>query len=329
MVEGLLALLSVGAAGIPMVGFLVIMVLLDRYDREPWWLVAVTMAWGALGAVVVGVTGSLVLSVPVAFLASPEAADLAGIAFIAPLAEEPAKALILIFIAMSRHFDNATDGFVYGAAAGLGFGMTENLMYFVGAAVEGSVGAWIGVVVVRTLFTAMMHACATSVVGAAIGWTRFRPWSWKLVAVPIGLMIAMGIHFLWNGPLALASVVESGGWLASVAYLLFPLEFLLLFAVYQVCLWQESQMIRRELTLEANAGTLPAEHVEPMGSWWRRLRSSGWLPEGVDAGEYLRAATRLAFSRDHLRLRPGDDVSAREADDARARIKTLLTDSGS
>ena len=51
---------------------------------------------------------------------------------IAPLIEEPAKALCLLALYRSREFDNATDGFVYGAAAGLGFGMTENFFYFGG-----------------------------------------------------------------------------------------------------------------------------------------------------------------------------------------------------
>ena len=49
---------------------------------------------------------------------------------LAPLIEEPTKAIILFAIVRSRHFDNTTDGFVYGAAAGLGFAMTENFMYF-------------------------------------------------------------------------------------------------------------------------------------------------------------------------------------------------------
>ena len=60
-------------------------------------------------------------------------AAMVGPVLVAPLVEEPCKALFLAYVIWNRHFDNMTDGFVYGAAAGLGFGMTENLLYFVSA----------------------------------------------------------------------------------------------------------------------------------------------------------------------------------------------------
>lgn len=322
--ELLLVLLSVGAAGIPMVGLLVVMVLLDRYDREPWWLVGLTFAWGAIGAILFAVIGSTVALVPIEIVVSEGAADVAGIVLIAPLIEEPAKALVLPFVALTRHFDNATDGFVYGAAAGLGFGMTENFVYFAGAAFEGDAFSWFILVVVRTLFTALMHACATSIVGAAIGATRYRSWALRLTFVPLALMAAMGVHMLWNGPLAAAGVLDGDGTVALVSYVVFPLEFVALFGIYQACLWGESRLIRRELATEAEAGTLPSAHVAKMGSWWARIRPGGWLPEGIDRKAYLRAATLLAFRRHQLSLSPEHDRVRREADELRQQIRQLL-----
>ncbi len=322
--ELFLVALSVFAAGIPMLSFVVIMVLLDRYEREPWWLVGLTFGWGAFGAVVIAVVGSLLLAVPITAAVGAQGADVAGTIFVAPFVEEPAKALILVVIAATRYFDGPTDGFVYGAAAGLGFGMTENFMYFAVVAVEGSVGPWVGVVVVRTLFTAMMHACATSVVGAIVGYAKFRPFRQGLVLVPLGLLAAMAIHAAWNGPLALEAVAHTGGALTLVAYVVFPIEFVILFGIYQWCLWSESRMIRLQLGDEAAAGTLPKAHVEPIGSWMARLRSSSWLPEGVEASEYIQAATLLAFRRHQLGLHPGDPTLRKDVEALRSRVRELL-----
>ena len=50
MLHLILILLSVLAAGVPMIGYLLLMRWLDRYEREPLTLVAAAFAWGAIGA---------------------------------------------------------------------------------------------------------------------------------------------------------------------------------------------------------------------------------------------------------------------------------------
>ncbi len=321
MLEAVLTFLSVGAAGVPMIGFLIVMVLLDRYEREPFWLVSLAFLWGAIGAVIIAVVGSLVFMLPLAFVASEQTAELATTIFVAPLVEEPAKALGVALIALSRHVDGATDGFVYGAAAGLGFGMTENGMYFIAAATEGDAALWAGTVFVRTVFTAMMHACATSIVGAALGAARYRGWGTRLLWVPAALVAAMAVHALWNGPLALDGGTGFG---SAFAFLLFPAEFGVLFGIYQLCLLGEARIIKRELTAEAADGLLPRVHVGSIASWRARLRTSSWLPEGVDPKEYLEAATLLAFRRRQLELKPGDARIQADIETLRGRIRIAL-----
>ena len=44
-----------------------------------------------------------------------------NVAIGAPITEEPAKALILVLLIRAKRFNNICDGFVFGAAAGLGF----------------------------------------------------------------------------------------------------------------------------------------------------------------------------------------------------------------
>ena len=104
----------------------------DLYDREPLWLIGGAFLWGALGGVLI----AIVLQIPIDLVLSMLIDDRklvmqVAAAVVAPLTEEPGKALILFLMVRSRHFDNMSDGFVFGAAAGLGFGMTENAKYFI------------------------------------------------------------------------------------------------------------------------------------------------------------------------------------------------------
>lgn len=307
----LLVLLSMACAVLPILAFLLVVWWMDRYEREPLWLVAMVFAWGAVGGIMLGLFVSLLLQAPLGLVLSAEQASAFSTVFIAPLAEEPAKALVLFAVYFSRQFDNTTDGFVYGAAAGLGFGMTENFMYFVGAAAEGDVAGWAGTVLIRTLYSALMHAGASSMIGAALGFMKFRGPLTKLVALPTAFCMAMGMHALWNGLLTLADLQGNAG-LAAANLLLFPLEFFALVVVLQLCLLDESRTILRELAPEVERGLIPAAHLRVLSSYLKRGRR-GWLERGVDHHAYVHAATTLAF-RKHQALRwPGhldEDVAA-------------------
>jgi RsiW-degrading membrane proteinase PrsW (M82 family) len=321
----LLVLASVFCASIPMFFFLLTVWWLDRYDREPVWLVGLTFLWGAVGAVGLAIVGSLVLMVPLNMVLSSQWASSAGAVFIAPLVEEPMKAAILLLVMLSRHFDNTTDGFVYGAAAGLGFGMTENFLYFTGVAMSGSVIAWCLTVVIRTFFSAVMHAVATSIVGACLGAAKFRPFYFKILLVPLGLAVAMTVHGIWNGLLTADDLMRAGGALAGLDLLLFPLEFIVVFVVFQICLLDEHYTIKRELTEEARMGTIPLEHVKHLASYFRR-GFRFWHSRQIPHGAYIKAATRLALRRHQSRYagswsRP---FYTQEVERWRAEIRRLL-----
>jgi hypothetical protein len=222
---------------------------------------------------------------------------------VAPLVEEPTKAFFLFLVARSRHFDNMTDGFVYGAAAGLGFGMTENFLYFTSVGATSDVPAWVGTVVVRTLYSALMHASATSVIGAALGFAQFRGWLTWLFVVPFGFAIAVTIHALWNGFITADAAVQSGIF-TLIDFVAFPLEFLSIFFVFQVCLWEEKRTITKELADEARAGLLPYEHVAILSSFLKRSRAR-WLEPGINRVSYVRTATTLAFRKNQERRLTG------------------------
>jgi RsiW-degrading membrane proteinase PrsW (M82 family) len=271
------------------------------------WLIALTFLWGAVGGVIGAIVGSLLLDLGAQIFVLPVASMLGGdtdtigtvigTVVIAPIVEEPSKALFLLYVMWNRHFDNMTDGFVYGAAAGLGFGMTENLVYVLG--VSGDAALWGTTVIVRTFYSAVMHATATAIVGASLGLARFRGCLALVVSGVLGLALAMAVHGVWNGLLVYGQIADTT--MPYVADLvLFPLEVATVLLVSQICLADEACTIRRELGEEAARGTLPAEHPPILASTIRRL-FHGWLPPGVDQRRYVRAATALAMRRKQVR----------------------------
>ena len=100
MLVFLLVALSVLAATIPMFTFLGVVWWLDRYDREPIWMVALTFFWGAFGGAGLSLLGNTSLHLLIAGLLGAEQAEWMGPVLVAPLIEEPTKALVLLLVAM-------------------------------------------------------------------------------------------------------------------------------------------------------------------------------------------------------------------------------------
>ena len=289
-----LIFLSIFLASIPTFIYLGITWWLDRYEREPVWLVLLVFIWGAVGGVLFGALISLIFTVPINLAFGNHAAQVAGAVFVAPIIEEGTKGLILLMIVWNRNFDNTTDGFVYGAATGLGFAMVENFLYFSIGALSGDVATWFGMVFMRTLFTAPMHALASSCFGAMLGYAKFnRSAAAWLIFPPLGLGLGMTIHFLWN-LFAIASEEFQSGVPLLLSVLIISGEFLLIFVVFQLSIISESRLIRRELEKEAAAGLIPPHHLQFIPYYFKRFQN-GWLPPWVSKRSYLARTTELAF----------------------------------
>ena len=311
-----MTLISLVVAVATMVGYLAIVWWLDRYDREPIGLLLANFLWGALGAILLSLASGLVVQQGVEKVFHgilPE--KLSGAIITAPIVEEPTKGVFFFFTAINRRFDNITDGAVYGAAIGLGFGMTENFFYYLSAA---SMNEWAALVVIRTLFSAVMHCMSTATLGAFVGLAKFRPIGQKLALVPSGLLIAMFIHFAWNVSVSFAATAVFG--------LIFVLlGVILTFGLFQLSLSLENRMIRRELSEEVENGLIPAEHLEYLPFASRRKRS-GWCPSHVDRRKYIQLATELAFRKDQSRRCPSKnrDSYLAEVESLRGRLSPVL-----
>jgi len=327
MLALILLALSAMFATLPMCLLLALVWWMDRYEREPIALLVASFIWGATGAILFSlVSGAVVTEVlQQLFLPDLNSSDLGfavRTAFIAPLTEEPSKALIFAPLLFTRQFDNMTDGFVYGAAVGLGFGMVENFLYFAGTLDD--VGTWVLTVIIRTLFSATGHAVFTSVVGASLGLAAFRGPGWVLFSLIVGMSCAIGMHGIWNGMLNLTAIYDEPGFSAA-GFLLAILEFTVAFVIFEVCIFNEGRTVRRELTEEAKEGLIPLEHARILGQWWGR-QSKRWLAPHVPHHRYVEATTLLAVRRRQVRLlgpraRPRD---VQEVDVLRTAIRAML-----
>nr|MBA3824510.1 PrsW family intramembrane metalloprotease [Ktedonobacterales bacterium] len=124
---------------IPAAGTTALIVLIDRYEREPWYLLLCAFLWGAVIAIPPAffIENSLNLAIAgLPFDLLPRIwADVSQSALFglnAGLTEEAVKGaglLVLLYIVRDK-FENITDGILYGAIIGAGFAMIENIAYF-------------------------------------------------------------------------------------------------------------------------------------------------------------------------------------------------------
>src|SRR5690606_32361043 len=123
------------AAFIPTIVYISIVYWADQYEKEPFWLLSAAFLWGAVPSIIFAYIFNTTLSLPIyLILGESYAADAATATLIAPIVEESFKGIILlgIFVLWRHEIDSPLDGIIYGAMVGLGFGMVENVYYFIG-----------------------------------------------------------------------------------------------------------------------------------------------------------------------------------------------------
>lgn len=274
------------AAFIPIAFYLFFVWKFDRFDREPVGLYLKHFLWGAVGAIILALAGSYLFSFFLSFsITNPELRHRTETILVAPFVEEITKGMFLLFTISNRKFDNITDGIVYGGAIGLGFGMTENFTYFLtyGKTFEN----WLMLVLVRTSFTAVMHCVATASFGALLGFAKFKPLIFKIILPPVGLALAMFIHFAWNFSVSFSQTSLLGFLFLSGSIIIFIVSF-------KLAVKSDARIIFRELYDEAEHEVLPIEHVTILSSIQREQK--GWIDERIRKA-YIKVATALAFRK--------------------------------
>lgn len=280
----MLILFSAIASVIPMSFYLYLIWKFDRYDREPFKFVLVNYLWGALGAILFALVGSIIITGLISFfLRDKELLSHFGAVLVAPFIEEITKGFFLLITISSKKFDNITDGIVYGGAIGLGFGMTENFLYFL--AFRESVAEWLMLVIIRSLFSAVMHCVSTATLGVFLALGKFKSGTMKLILSFSGFIFAMIIHAIWNFTVSFERT-------APIGFVFMIFSIILFFIIYNTSIKRERILIYNELKDET--GLIPESHLDILSSPKREQK--GWLDEGLRK-TYIKAATSLAFRK--------------------------------
>jgi len=162
----------------------------DRGHKEP-----IGALWGAFGFGVLGMVAALIIEPLVVSksivdqTAGLPLSQVAVGALLIGLIEESCKFIPLaFFIYHKRYFDEHTDGVLYFAIAGLGFGLPENIFY--------SLGYGAGVGVTRLVMTVLFHSATTALAGYYLARHKLdRTPLWTVVAA---LVTAMLLHALYD-----------------------------------------------------------------------------------------------------------------------------------
>ncbi len=258
----------------PLAIYLWIPRLIDRYDPEPWWALALVLGWGAIAAC--GVAATVNTGVEVAateITGGKEFGQIAGVCFSAPIVEEGMKgmAVLGVFYFLRREFDGVVDGVIYATFVALGFAATENIIYYANAVKSDPNGNVLAVTfLLRGVLAPWGHPLYTSMTGIGFGIARetHRPWL-RWMAPIFGYCAAMFLHCMWNT----ASTISGFLFL-----LMLPLWLLFVAAFIGILIWlvvRKGKIIRMHLQDEVLLGTLTPQELALVTS------AVGGMLEGV------------------------------------------------
>ena len=295
----------------------------DRFEPEPWWLIFAAFVWGALFATLGGgISSSIAQAFTSALLdASPEAMDVVGATVFAPVFEETFKgsgvALIALISALGlRELDGPLDGAIYGGVVGLGFTLTEDILYVANQFATSGLGGFVVLLFLRTVLLGLSHCTFTACTGLGFGIaTEAKSWFVKIAAPVIGFGGAMAMHAMHN---FLPTVFGEGGLVLML--LISWLIDILFFVLLALLVVRDRSIVVRELFGEVGDLLHPRE-LQLVSSYfslgmknWGVLFSRGWSAFAVRRKKQLQLV-ELAFVKSRRRRGEyGPDLDRKEAE---------------
>ncbi|HET9251597.1 MAG TPA: PrsW family glutamic-type intramembrane protease [Candidatus Eisenbacteria bacterium] len=170
---------------LPVLLFLAALLVLDSYKLVSRKSVLTTLAAGALSAGIAFAVNRALLGWGL------DPGTLRGV--VAPVVEESVKAAFVLHLLRRAKVGFMVDAAIRGFAIGAGFAVVENL-YYARSLGDFGLGLW----VVRGLGTAIMHGCATAIVGVAAKQLMDRHETRAAWALVPGLLVAVAVHALFN-----------------------------------------------------------------------------------------------------------------------------------
>ena len=295
----------------------------DRFEPEPWYLVGAAFVWGALfatfgGGVGSGLTQSLIAGL-LGVTEDSHGMDTFGAVVLAPIFEEGFKGLGVAILALVsalglKELDGALDGAIYGGIVGLGFTLTEDILYVSEAYTKEGSSGFLSLVLVRTVFLGLSHCTFTACTGLGFGMSVEAKGAGKKLLYPcVGLAAAVCMHAIHNG--LPARFGDAGlivmillSWAIDVAF----------FVLLWMLVARDRRIVIRELLGEVGK-TLEPDELRLVSSYftlsrrnWGVFFSRGWRAFRERRKKQL-ALVELAFVK-HRRRRgeTGRDLDVRE-----------------
>ncbi|HEX8288451.1 MAG TPA: PrsW family glutamic-type intramembrane protease [Pyrinomonadaceae bacterium] len=297
------AILASVVAFIPAMFYLLPMIWLDRYDPEPFWLLALAFAWGALVAVIVSfVVNTGVGMVVYSATGDPNVASAVGAVISAPVFEEGSKGLglLILLIFFRRYFDDILDGIVFAGVIALGFATVENVLYYGRGILDGGSGGLILLFVLRGIMSPFAHVTFTAMTGIGCGISReSHNMAVRLIMPVLGYICAVILHAIWNGMAVLGGL---GGFI--IGYVILQIPFFLIFVGFSFyVMHRQNKILKEMLAIDIARGVIPKEHAEKATS---AFKGSAWVLGGLFNGafrarsNYIRAIGKLGLSYWHI-----------------------------
>jgi RsiW-degrading membrane proteinase PrsW (M82 family) len=288
---------------IPLIGILLAVRWIDRWEPEPRPALWFAFLWGSGVSIVTALLFDLGVQLARAGAGFSETDDGFAAVFQAPLVEEAAKGagVLLLLWVLRRSFDGPVDGVVYAATIAAGFAFSENIQYFGVAMMEGGAENLGFTFLVRGVLSPFAHVMFTACIGVACGLaSRFRPAA-AFATILLGFVCAVFLHFVWNAAFVL---VESDSLVAYYLAVQVPL-FLAAIVVVVLLRRQEERVTVLRLREYAAAGWFSLAEVGMLATSDGRRQARAWAARQPPARKramhhFIRNSTRLAFARQRM-----------------------------
>ncbi|MBX3300544.1 MAG: PrsW family intramembrane metalloprotease [Acidobacteria bacterium] len=296
------AVIATVIAFVPAMLYLLPLMWLDRYDPEPFWLMALAFAWGGLVAVVISFVINTAISIIVGVGVSPEIGEAVGAVISAPVFEEGSKGLglLVLLIFFRKYFDDILDGIIFAGVIALGFATVENVLYYGRALAGAGFGGVAFLFVLRGIMSPFAHVTFTAMTGIGCGIARESHKGIVRLAAPlVGYFFAVLLHAIWNG---MAVIGGLEGFI--LGYLVLEVPFFLIFVGFAFyVMYRQNRILKEMLAIDVARGLISQEMMDKATS---AFKSTPWLIGGLFNGKfrarsrYLRAVGKLGLSYWHI-----------------------------
>ncbi|MET7421240.1 PrsW family intramembrane metalloprotease [Dactylosporangium sp. NPDC005555] len=272
----------------------------NRYTAQPAGLLATGLVWGGAAAAfwIALPANTSLLEIWTKVGGTAFAQDWAA-GLTAPVNEEFGKALgLVLLIGLAPQLvRSAYDGFIIGAFIGLGFEVTEDVLYVLNGAVQAygtnQIGGALQIFLVRGASGIVSHALFSAMFCAGLMWVLGRaPGERRIGRGVLTMLAAMVFHFAWDDMAGLGG--NLGVLLAVLPFAIGVVELAALFYVLRHAAQRERVWMHDLLTPEVHAGSLEPPLLDAVSglrkdrkAYRRQLHSRSRARHRIEAAQDL------------------------------------------